>query len=1028
MLNSLITACVRRRMALLFLIAIVAAYGVYAYLQTPVEAYPDVTNLQITVIAQMPGYAPEEIERQVTVPLERALNGTPGVIAQRSASLFGLSLVMLTFQDDEDKFVARTLISQRLTTAELPDGVEPQLAPDSSPLSEIYQFILTSDRHDLYQLRSTLQWTVAAQLRQLQGVADVIAFGGFLKEYHIEVDPERLAAYDLTLSDVATALQGSNINVGAGFFKVGDQEMVIRGIGFLSSPDDIRAIVLHSTDGVPVVLGDVAHVVQSHAPRFGDVGFNQQKEIVEGFVWMRRGENPSEVLKAIHAKVKDLNEHILPEGMRIVPFYDRSDLVEKTLSTVHTNLLHGFILVVAIVWLFLRSVRGSLIVASIIPLSLLVAFIGLSFLHLPANLISMGAIDFGILVDGAVVLVENVFNQLRRKRPDTRSGVLKVIIASAVDVSNPTLYSMSIIIAALLPIFTMERVEGRIFRPLSLTYSFALIGSLVFAMTLIPALCAVFLRPKDGEHGEPNFIVVLRNAYARLLSPFLQRRSFSFLLGAALLLMGGFSLSRSGSEFLPELDEGDVNMFIEMPTSISQAASRDLLQEIRRRLLSFPEVVGVLSEHGRPEDGTDNTAINMSETFIRFTPRNEWPRGLTKDKLMDDIRASIKEIPGIRFNLSGPIKDNVEEAISGVRGKAVLKIFGMNLDLMHRQLEKAKKALQGIAGIVDLELYRDASVPQLRIDLNRTALAREGISIAQANDVLETALAGKVATTVWENEQPISLRVRLPSTARTDIEQIGRLLVPTPAGNRVPLRDLADLSVGSGRASIVRESNSRYMALKFNIEGRDLGSVIQEARAKVEKEAKAPQDYYYVWTGEFESQQRAMARLAVIVPVALFIVLVLLYGALKNGRSVITIFLTMPFAVAGGFVAVYAAGIPLSISAAVGFIALLGQVSLMGLLVLSAIESRRLAGGALDESIVEGACDRLRPVIMASALAICGLLPMVLSREAGSEVQRPFAVVVVGGMITTAIVALFLLPPWYRLITSRKVATAEEDI
>ncbi len=1026
MLEKLIEACVHRRVATIFAVMVVAAVGVRAYLNTPIEAFPDVTNAQVTVIAQMPGYAPEEVERSVTVPLERVLNGTPRMMQLRSESLFGLALITLTFDDDADPFTSRMHVAQRMASADLPEGVTPMLAPEATPLGEVYQFRVVSDRHDLYQTRAELQWTISRVLRQVPGVADVVSFGGYLKEVHVRPYPDRMRAHGITLAEIGEALSKTNINVGGGFVRHGDQELTARGMGYINTVEDLRRTVLKARDGTPVMVGDVAEIAQSHTPRRGAVGWNDQKEAVEGFVLMRRGENPSRVLDGVHAKIKELNERILPKGMRIEPFYDRTLLVANTLHTVHNNLLHGFILVVAVAWLFFRSVTGSLIVAVVIPLALLGAFIGLYALKLPANLISMGAIDFGILVDGAVVLVENVLHAVQHQAPARRRDLLRLVIRAAEQVARPTLYAMLIIIAALVPVFTLEQVEGRIFRPLALTYSFALVAALVLALTLVPALCAVgFSRAKVVT--EPRWLEQARARYGRSLARLLGKRRLIVGLAAAFLAVTVVVGARMGTEFLPELDEGDFVVFVEMPPSIAQEAAQTMLVEVRRRILTFPEVLQVLSENGRPEDGTDNENPNMSETFVRLKPHELWRAGYDKDRLIDEMRDLLKEIPGVRYNFSQPIKDNVEEAVAGVRGKIVLKVFGTDTRTMRDALERARTRIAGVAGVADLGLYRDATVPQLQIRLDREALARAGIAVAAANDFIGTALAGKVVTTFWEGERPVPVRLVLPIAARENDEAIGELAVPRPGGGSVPLRDLAVITVANGAANIYRESNSRYLALKFNVEGRDLGSVVNDAIATVAAGVKLPDGYYFTWGGEFENQARAIKRLEIIVPAALAAVLALLYGAVQSGRAALAILLAAPFALTGGVFALKLGGMPLSVSAVVGFIALLGQVSLLGLLLVSAIEAKRREGAPLDAAIVAGSVEKLRAVLMAALLALFGLLPMAISSGVGSETQRPFALVIVGGMVTTLVITLVVLPAVYYMTAAERYITPEEE-
>lgn len=742
---------------------------------------------------------------------------------------------------------------------------------------------------------------------------------------------------------------------------------------------------------------------------------------------MRRGENPSRVLEDIHHQVEVLNSTILPAGMKIEAVHDRSALINHTLMTVHENLLHGFLLVIGVVWFFLRSITGSAIVAIVIPLSLLAAFWGLHALGLPANLISMGAIDFGILVDGAVVLVENVIHAIRHERPVDKKAILQLVIRSAKKTGIPVVLSMLIIIAALLPVFTLESVEGRIFRPLALTYAFALGGALIFSLTVVPALCACLFRPKHTLLVEPGWIGKLRDSYRKLLTRTLASCGIALTLAAVLLVTGIITFTQLGTEFLPELDEGDLAIFVEMPASIALEKSQEILQEVHQRLRAFPETLDVHTEHGRPEDGTDNEGVNMLKTFVRLKPPKEWRSGWDKPYLIQMMRSSLSLIPGVRFNFSQPIRDSVEEAVSGVRGQVVLKIFGNDLALMRATLKQAKTALKIVPGVTELDLYRDVSSPQLHIQLDRSALARAGIPIEDAARMIETALAGRVVTQYWEGEQPVPIRLLLPKPARDNLDKIAGLLLVAPSGARIPLRQLADIQINNGMASIMREGNIRFLALKFNVRGRDIGSVIQDAIAVVDTGIKVPDGHYLVWGGEFENQERAAKRIKLVIPIAVLLVLSLLYAALNSGRSALAILAAAPFALTGGVFALLFAGIPLSVSAAIGFIALLGQASLMGVLVLSATEVRRQNGEKLLSALLKGATERLRPVLMASLLALFGLLPMALSTGVGSETQRPFALVVVGGMLTTLVVVLLVLPVFYSLIAPNQLKTAEKE-
>jgi cobalt-zinc-cadmium resistance protein CzcA len=1020
-LAALIDLCVRRRVATVIAALLVAAVGVHAYLETPVEAFPDVNNIQVDIITQLPGLAPPEIERQVTIPLERALNGTPGIIQMRSESLFGLSLIYVTFEDGADFFHERVILEQRLRTAEVPEEAHPHLGPEDTPLGEIFHYRLVSDRHTLAELRSEQEWNIGPRLRRVLGVADVVGRGGLLPEIHVEVDPSRLLAWGLTVEDVEAALDEASTNAGGGFISQGDQQLVVRGVGAFTDPHDIQAAVLHAEDGTPVTIGDVARVVVSHVPRQGANGFGESLESCGAVVFMRIGSNPSVVLEGVHAAVAELNRDGLPEGMQLVPFYDRSTLVERTLDTVHHSLIEGALLCVAVMWLFLRTLRGSLVVAIVIPLSLLVAFIGLYLIHLPANLISMGAIDFGILVDGAVILIENVVHRMAEKPPRTTRERLALVAQAAREVARPTLFAMAIIVAALIPVFSLERVEGRIFRPLALTYTFALLGALVFSLTVVPALAALVLRPaaKGVAHQEPAFVTTLRNAYQRVITALMARRLVAVVTAGAMVVVGVVVASRLGTEFLPQLDEGDFNVLVEMPTSASLETGQRTLLEVRHRLLQFPEVREVDTKQGRPEDGTDNESVNMGETLVHLHPRETWRDGMTKELLQEEMRQVLAEIPGIRVNFGQPIRDNVEEAISGVRGQVVLKIFGTDLVQMRAFLLEALDAAREVPGVVDAGLYRDRSVPQLEIVPDRERLARAGVSMGHVQSAIEVALAGRVAAELWAGERLIPIRVRLPESERSDVGRIGDLQIAAGSAH-VPLRALADIRFAPGRSSIARELNTRVLAMKFNVEGRDMGSCVQEAIAAVEERVELPYGYSFQWGGEFENQQRAIRRLSIVVPIALLIVMGLLFVALGSARGAGTVLLVTPTALTGGALMLAATGVNLSVSAMIGFIALLGQVALGCLLVLGAIDEKRRLGAPIQQAAIEGAVMRFRAVLMTTLLAILGLVPMAISNGMGSETQRPFALVLIGGMMTACATALFVLPVVYSFTASAK--------
>jgi cobalt-zinc-cadmium resistance protein CzcA len=1019
MLRTLTTLCVERRAIVFAFVLTVAAVGLHAYRETPVEAYPDVTNLQVTVLAQMAGLAPEEVERQLTIPLERVLNGTPGMIQLRSESHFGLSMVILVFDDDADVFKSRTLVGERVAAASLPEGVVARLAPNATPLGKIFQYRMVSDRHAAPDLRFEHDWNVVPTLKQVPGVADVISFGGVRKEYHVLVDPTRLLAHNLTLKDVVDALSRSNQNVGGGILTQGDQALAIRGIGYLREPRELLDVVLRAEGGTPVSVRDIAQLVQSYTPLLGTVGYEDDMQATEGYVLLRRGENPSTVLAGIDEKLRQLNDGGLPAGMKIETFYNRSNLIGVTLSTVLHNLFYGAVLVVVVVFLFLRSLRCSIIVAVIIPLALLGAFIGLWLLGLPANLISLGAIDFGILVDAAVVLVENVLHRVKHERPPDRDALSKLVIESTVQVARAALFAMLIITTALLPIFLLQRIEGRIFRPLALTYAFALVAALALSLTLVPSLASVLLRRQPAVE-EFRWLAVVRQTHARLLSWIYPRRRLVAGSFAALLTVAALTGSRLGSEFLPELDEGDIMVFAEMPASISLDEGARTLREIRTRLRVFPEVLAILSEQGRPEDGTDNESINLGKILIRLKPRDEFRKGWDKRRLVEAMRRSCAEIPGIQFNFSQPIRDAVEESVSGARGQVVLKIFGPDLPLMRKTLKQAALLLASVDGVVDLDLYRDAQVPQVHIAVDRPALARAGISVGDALDTVEEALSGQVVGSLWQGERPIDIRVRLPPAERSNLDRIGEILLAGADGARVPLRTLAAIEIGSGRASILREDNRRFMALKFNVQGRDVGSVVEDARRLIARELTAPEGHKFAWTGEFENQHRATKRLRVVVPITVLLVFALLYFGLGSFRAAFAVMAVAPFAMTGGMLALWLTGTTLSVSAAIGFITLLGQVSLASLLVVAAANARLASGQSIDEAVQGGSRDLLRAVLMTTLLAMLGLMPMALSTAIGSETQRPFAIVIIGGLGTAVLVVALALPTVYGLLLATK--------
>ncbi|HVZ72372.1 MAG TPA: CusA/CzcA family heavy metal efflux RND transporter [Polyangia bacterium] len=1019
MLDRLIDLAVHRRAITLLLAFGFAIFGVFTFTKLKVEAFPDVTNVQVMVIALYPGQAAEEVEKKVTIPIERALTGTPRVLVQRSITSFGLSQVICTFEDDVDIYWARQQIAERLPDADLPNGIEASLGPNDTPVGQIYQYTLESDHHTPAELRSWQEWVVSKHLMRTAGVADVVSFGGFIKEYHVLADPGRLRSLGLGLKDLIDVIDQSNGSTSGGYVRHGESEFVVRARGYLTGPKDIETTVVRANHGTPILVRDVARVVESYQPPRGAVARGGEIDSIEGTILLRRGENPKDVLTAVHAAIETINKEVLPPGMHIVPFYDRTRLVDTTLHTVAHNMIEGALLVSLVLWLFLRALSGSIAVAITMPLALLTSFVGLYYAGVPANLLSMGAIDFGILLDGAVILVENAYRHLAEDQPPP-AEVPRTIAKAAKEVVRPTLFSMSIIAAAMMPIFTLERVEGRIFRPVALTYAFALAGALFFTLTAVPALTTVLLKNRKVAEEEPHFLTVLREQYLRVLRVALAYPITTRLLGFVVLGAATILLPRLGTEFLPQMNEGDIHITVTMPSAVALERGAEVLRETRLALLEFPEVRDVLTEQGHPEDGTDDEAPNQAETFVMMKPEDEWPKGdkhRTKEQIVDAMRAKLGTRPGVEYNFSQPIKDRVEESISGIRGQIVVKIYGEDLNLMHERLEEVRRILDQTRGSRDVEIYRAGTAQHIVADIDREAISRYGLQVRDVEDVVESSFGGKLATDLWEGERHYGVRVKLPQIDEADAPTIGRLEVPVSDDGqaRVPLASLAKVHVDVGRTQINREQGGRFLAIKCNIEGRDMGSFVDEAQRRVGKEVKLPEGYYMTWGGEFENQRRAMKRLEVIVPVSIVVIFFLLYLTFRAVLPALVVLLDVPFATVGGVFACYITHTELSVSAAVGFITLFGVAVMDGVLLILYVRQAREHSPNSQEAIIEAVSQRLRPVLMTALLASLGLLPAAMSHAIGSDTQRPFAIVIIGGLISSTLLTMLLLPTLYEL-------------
>ncbi|HXX30540.1 MAG TPA: CusA/CzcA family heavy metal efflux RND transporter [Myxococcaceae bacterium] len=1012
MFESLVQFSLRNKGAVLAFTALVALWGWFSFRGLTVEAFPDPTDTQVQVITLFPGQPAEEVERQIGLPLERALNGIPQLSRFRNLSLFGLSYITLTFNDGVDGLWARGQVLERLREADLPEGIVPQLGPYATPIGEVYRYTLVGARNDPMKLRTLQDWVVRPAFLRVNGVADVVSIGGLQREIHVQPDPARLAAHGLTLAALEAGIKNGSVNASGGVLERGAEQLVIRSEGLFSSVEDLKSVRLGTEEGTPLFLKDVAAVSEGWAPRQGVVSRDENLDTIQGVVLMRRGENPSEVLARVRAAVRDIDHRLAPEGARLLPFYDRTELVGTTLTTVGRNLLEGAALVTLVLFVFLLDLRAALVVALLIPLSLLSSFIYLKLRGMSANLLSMGAVDFGVIVDGGVVIIEAILARLALHRRD--ETVEDGIREATRSVVRPTVFALLIIIAAYLPIFMLERVEGRIFSPMANTVVAALCGALFFSVTLVPVLASLVYR-QAPRHGESPVLRLAAQSYDRSLRFALQRPWLLIVLTSLGLALAGWLLPRLGSEFLPELNEGALYMTFTLPANASLSEGRRLVPRIAQLIAGAPQVEATLSQLGRPEDGTDPKLANNLEFFVRLKRPDQWPRETpTLGDVVDELQRRIDEVPGVEVNFSQPIRDNVNESISGQQGQIAVKLYGEDLVALQAQAERVKAAIGRVPGAADLGIVKSAATLMIRVKPDRIALARYGMDLGDFQHVFQTALGGRPVSDFWEGERKFDVVLRLPAADRDDLEKIAQLRVPVEGGVTVPLGTLAHVETARGRASINRENGRRYIGIRMNVRGRDMGGFVNEARERVEREAPLGPGMSIEWGGEFENKERAMARLALVVPVALLVTLGLLFKAFDSLPLAVLTLLNVPFALMGGVFGLWAAGFPLSVSAAVGFIALIGQASLNGVLVMSAIAERRRRGDRLEIAILEGARERLRPVLITASLAALGLVPAALSRGIGSETQRPLAVVIVWGTLTACALTLLLLPVMYQ--------------
>jgi len=1034
-LKSIIGFSLKNRYLILFCAVILVVVGILTYKNMPIEAFPDVTNTEISIITQWPGRSAEEVEKFITIPIEIAMNPVQKKVSLRSTSIFGLSYVKLIFDDDVKDPEARQQVMNLLQNATLPANILPSVQPPTGPTGEIYRYTLESKVRDVRELKTIQDWVVDRQLRSVPGVGDINSFGGKTKTYEIQVDPGKLTSLGITPLDVFTAVQKTNINIGGDIIVQNDQAFVVRGIGLLNDINEIANIVINNTNGVPVLVKDVAEVKISNVPRLGWVArsnglvdstgkrvVTDEPDVVEAIVVMRKGTNPTEVVEAIKAKVDKLNNGILPRDTRIVPYYDRSDLIEYATHTVTHNLMEGIILVTLLVSLFMFNWRTTLIVSIIIPLALLFAFICLHLMGMSANLLSLGAVDFGIIIDGAVVMVEGMFVILDHKSHEigmerfNKLAKYGLIRKNGAVLGKAIFFAKLIIITGLLPIFAFQKVEGKMFSPLAYTLGFALVGALITTLTLVPVLISILLKKNVHEKHNP-FVHHLTGFMLNGFTKAYKHKEIVVTGSIIIMVLGLLSFKFLGSEFLPELDEGSIWLRVQTPYSISLEKSVEVSTKVRKILMTFPQVKYAVSQTGRPDDGTDVAGFYNNEFSVMLYPEGEWKPKISKDELIKQMNDKLSVIPGADLNFSQPIMDNVEEAVSGVKGSICVKIYGDSLNYMEGKVNEVYNILRNVKGISDLGVIHNIGQPELDVNLDQQKMALYGVATADANAVVAMAIGGLAASTLYEGARTFDIRIRLPEAFRKTKDDIGNLLVPTQSGSKVPIKELATITEQTGPCLIFRDDNERYSALKFSIRDRDMGSTIAEAQKKVNEKVQLKHGYTMAWQGDFENQQRATKRLAQVVPISLLLIFLLLFTMFGNFKDALLVFLNVPFAIVGGIVALLLTGTNFSISAGIGFIALFGICIQDGVLLITVfkqnLEKIRGNKSSLYTSIKLGVNSRIRPVMMTALMAAIGLLPAAVSHGIGSESSRPLARVVIGGILCAMIFSLWVFPLIY---------------
>ena len=1015
-MNRIVASSLRQRFLVVLMTVLLIGAGSRSLNRLPVDAYPDLSPPIVEIITQWPGQAAEEVERLITVPVEREMNGVPNTANIRSISLYGLSDVILTFRDSTDNYFARQQVFNRLGDLSLPSGVTPSVSPLSAPSGLIYRYVLQSPDRSPMELKTFEDWTVEPEYRSVPGVADDSGFGGGSMQYQVLLDPAKIAALGLSAVQVESALAANNANAGGGFYSQGGQFYYVRGLGRLNTLEDIGQVVLAVHNGTPVLVRDVGRVVIGIAPRLGEFGYQKQDDAVEGVILLLTGEKTQDVLKRVEAKTRELNEDILPKDVKVVPFYDRSDLVELTTEVVERNLLRGMLLVVVVLVFFLYDFRAGLIVAVSIPLALLFAFICLDLQSASANLLSIGAVDFGILVDGAVVIVENIFRQIAARR-GTGLQLRDIIEEAAAEVDRPIFYAVAVIVASFLPIYVLSGPSGKLFKPMADTMVFALIGSLIVTLTLLPVLCSWFMRGEIRERRNAAFEAI-KSTYTRGLDFCLSHPWGTTFASLILLVASLLLIPRIGAEFMPKLDEGALWVRATMPYTISFDEAAKIAPQVRDILRSFPEATTVASELGRPDDGTDPTGFFNVEFYVDLKPYAQWTGPYhTKAGLIEAINRKLAVFPGINFNYTQPAEDAVDEAETGLKSSLAVKVFGSDLVTLEQKGKAIKQVLERVRGIREVTLVRELGQPSLSIKINRASIARYGLNVADINGLIQTAIGGDVATQVVQQEKQFDLIVRLDQQYRDNPEEIGRIVVATPAGQQIPLSEFADIQVTNGASFIYRQDNSRYIGVQFSVEGRDLAGAVGDAIKQVSTKVALPHGYRLDWGGEYKEYTASSQQLRVILPLTLFLIFLLLFALYSNFKfpliTVLGVVLTAPV---GGIFALWITGTPFSVSSGIGFLALFGVSVQTAIVYISYVNELRGSGTPLAEAIRVSAILRLRPIMMTALVAALGLLPVALATGVGTDSQRPFALVIVSGLFTRLLISVFLMPVLYTLV------------